>query len=219
MTEQETIGDWAGRVPTPNDDEALQAETDHDLARKHRQLINFGIRSLIQLSGENSRDHGFHDDWPVEGYPTVTTTGLPASDVSQERIDEYKAQLRRAIVEKLDLVHEEVSESLGEVRSGHDPLEIYYSIRIKLDTYADTLSRYEIRTFPEQEYELVDDAFPGGPSKPSLKPEGFLVELADAMIRIADLVYLVGGEKEFIRALNEKHEYNSTRPFKHGRKF
>ena len=48
------------------------------------------------------------------------------------------------------------------------------------------------------------------------KPEGIPIELADVIIRILDYC---GKEKIDIgQALNIKHEYNKTRPYKHGGK-
>lgn len=49
------------------------------------------------------------------------------------------------------------------------------------------------------------------------KPEGVAVELADAVIRIADLCGHLGIDLEAAIAL--KMDYNETRPFKHGKKF
>jgi NTP pyrophosphatase (non-canonical NTP hydrolase) len=49
------------------------------------------------------------------------------------------------------------------------------------------------------------------------KPEGFLVELADAAIRIFDLCGKYNLDLE--AAVNQKHEYNVSRPYKHGKKF
>lgn len=48
------------------------------------------------------------------------------------------------------------------------------------------------------------------------KPEGFGVELADAVIRIADLAGSMGLDLEEI--IRTKHEYNKTRPHRHGGK-
>jgi hypothetical protein len=48
------------------------------------------------------------------------------------------------------------------------------------------------------------------------KPEGLVVELADAVIRIFDLCGALGLDIE--RAIAEKHEYNKGRPFRHGGK-
>ena len=49
------------------------------------------------------------------------------------------------------------------------------------------------------------------------KPEGIVVEAADALIRILDWFGHEGIDIEGI--VREKHEYNKTRPYKHGKKF
>lgn len=163
-----------------------------------------GIAELVHASGANSRDHGFHDDWPAPGYPIVTATGEPAADVPAELVEGHKTDLRRAITEKLALVHEEISEMLGEIRSGRDPLDIYF-----VDTKG--AIGEQGREYSEQQY--------GDGGEPLLKPEGFLVEGADAIIRLADLTFLVDGSDKLIEAREIKHEYNASRPYKHGRKF
>jgi len=48
------------------------------------------------------------------------------------------------------------------------------------------------------------------------KPEGFGVELADAIIRILDLCGYLGIDVGELVQL--KHEYNKSRPFRHGGK-
>ncbi len=48
------------------------------------------------------------------------------------------------------------------------------------------------------------------------KPEGFIVELADVLIRIGDLCGRYGLNLE--EALKVKMEYNDTRPYRHGGK-
>ena len=52
-------------------------------------------------------------------------------------------------------------------------------------------------------------------SNPS-KPEGALIELADAVIRIGDLCGKMGWDLE--RAIMLKTRYNLSRPFRHGGK-
>jgi NTP pyrophosphatase (non-canonical NTP hydrolase) len=48
------------------------------------------------------------------------------------------------------------------------------------------------------------------------KPEGFAVELADAIIRILDLCGYLG--IDLAEALSVKHAYNQSRPWRHGSK-
>lgn len=52
---------------------------------------------------------------------------------------------------------------------------------------------------------------------PKGKPEGFAIELADVFIRLMDLVGR--HEIDLAGAIEEKHAYNSDRPFKHGKQF
>lgn len=48
------------------------------------------------------------------------------------------------------------------------------------------------------------------------KPDGFPIELADCVIRIMDTCEAIGIDLEAMIAL--KHEYNKTRPYRHGGK-
>lgn len=49
------------------------------------------------------------------------------------------------------------------------------------------------------------------------KPEGWATELADAVIRIADLCGYMGIDLDAV--IRDKMRYNATRPYKHGKKF
>ena len=49
------------------------------------------------------------------------------------------------------------------------------------------------------------------------KPEGFGIELADAVIRILNIAE--GVHIDLAEYLELKHTYNTTRPFKHGKQF
>jgi NTP pyrophosphatase (non-canonical NTP hydrolase) len=86
-----------------------------------------------------------------------------------------------AVIEKLCLVHSEVSEAVEEARVTR-PRNL-------------GMARYR----PEDR-----------------KPEGFAVELADAVIRILDLCGALGIDLE--EAIRIKHEFNMTRPQRHGGK-
>lgn len=52
------------------------------------------------------------------------------------------------------------------------------------------------------------------PEKPD-KPEGFPVELADLVIRVADTAEWLG--IDLSKVIQMKHEYNVSRPYKHGK--
>lgn len=160
-------------------------------------MIDDGISQLVLIAGENCRAHGFHEDWPK---PLSTSPSV-------KEVAQFKREQRRTIAEKLALIHGEVSEALEEIRSGRDPLEVYYVDHEGV--LGEKGREYEKQVYcPESEGTV-----------PLLKPEGFLVELADVLIRTADSVYLVNGSREFCDALGVKHEYNLTRPYKHGREF
>lgn len=49
------------------------------------------------------------------------------------------------------------------------------------------------------------------------KPEGFGIELADAVIRTLDIAADSQLDMEYL--MNEKHDFNVTRSYKHGRQF
>ncbi len=91
------------------------------------------------------------------------------------------------IPEKLALVHSEISEALEEIRNGIPPTKTYY--------------RRDVSSTGAISY--------------CEKPEGFGVELADAVIRIADLCGYLGIDLE--ETVHLKHSFNLTRPYKHGK--
>jgi NTP pyrophosphatase (non-canonical NTP hydrolase) len=99
----------------------------------------------------------------------------------------------RSFGEIIALCHSELSEALEEYRNGKT--ETYYSCK-------DVGCHY-----PNSEH-----------CKPCqrAKPEGIPVELADCIIRILDYCGKEGIDIE--EAIRIKHEYNKTRPYKHGGK-
>lgn len=100
--------------------------------------------------------------------------------------------------ELIALCHSELSEALEEYRNGKQPNEIYYSCA-------------EHRSANEggECYLSCENCIAG-------KPEGIPIELADAVIRILDMCEHEG--INLAEAIREKHEFNLTRPYKHGGK-
>lgn len=88
---------------------------------------------------------------------------------------------------KLLLIHSEISEAFEEVRNGKLYDEIYYS-----------------------KHQDV------GVKAPIDKPEGFIIEIADAVIRIFDLCSFLNIDLE--KAIKLKMAYNERRPYRHGGK-
>ena len=99
----------------------------------------------------------------------------------------------RELPEILMLCVSELAEALEEYRAGRP--NIYYNVEGEEILYAtgEACEKYERR-----------------------KPEGVAVELADCMIRILDYCGHAGIDIE--EAIRIKHEYNKTRPYRHGGK-
>lgn len=93
------------------------------------------------------------------------------------------------------LIHSEISEALEEYRNGRPEA---YVIVVDGDPAEVPRIETDILKFGER------------------KPEGIAVELADAVIRILDFTASEGIDIESL--ILAKHEYNKTRPYRHGGK-
>lgn len=108
----------------------------------------------------------------------------------------------RTFGELIALCHSELSEALEEYRNGHQMDECYYvckSCQLGPCELGNSDSRSEYCA-----------------SCPSPKPEGIAIELADVVIRIADMCGLYGIDLE--EAIKDKMAYNESRPMRHGGK-
>ena len=98
-------------------------------------------------------------------------------------------------LESFALIHSEVSEAVEEVRKGNPPV-------------------YQILLKPSGDTQMIEPGHALWHEK--AKPEGELIELADAVIRImhycGKMGYDLGG------AIEMKVKYNATRPYRHGNK-
>lgn len=144
------------------------------------------IDELVERSHGLAKEKGWYELWH-DGSAKVTAINIP---------------------EKLALIHSEVSEALEEFRK--------HGVRMRCvrcngvgtggeDDSADGCLRCEGTGF------LEIYTYDGGP-----KPEGFVVELADVMIRIGDLCGALG--LDLAKAIETKHDFNATRSFRHGGK-
>lgn len=109
------------------------------------------------------------------------------------------------------LIHSELSEALEEARAGRPVL--YFPCNaggVCVDDRGEPGVTCGSRARTAKDPELYCSA-------KSKKPEGVAVELADAVIRIADLCGHL--EIDLEAAITLKMEYNETRPFKHGKQF
>ena len=104
------------------------------------------------------------------------------------------------------LIHSELSEALEEEREGR-PL-VWYKCN-----EAEGVSACA----PQDETDCLMYGKETLCKYRSRKPEGVAVELADAVIRIADLCGHLGIDLD--AAIREKMAYNEGRPYKHGKKF
>lgn len=111
---------------------------------------------------------------------------------------------RRSFGELIALCHSELSEALEEHRDGLEPSDTYYECNKcscgPCNTRNDTNKHQMGVTY-------CLDAW---------KPCGIPSELADVVIRIADMCGMYGIDLE--AAIAEKMAFNKTRPFKHGGK-
>lgn len=108
-------------------------------------------------------------------------------------------EVERSFPEIIALCHSELSEALEAYRRGMLPREIFYDFERCADHYKECA---ECRATK--------------PNCHRAKMEGVPVELADCILRILDYCGRVGIDIEAV--VKAKHEYNKTRPYKHGGK-
>lgn len=100
------------------------------------------------------------------------------------------------IHKKLLLAVSEICEAQEELRDGNEAVKIYYEGMQELPYTAEA----SLDSFPE-----------------NVKPLGFSVEIADAIIRLLDICAAFNIDIQAVVEL--KLAYNRTRPEKHGRQF
>lgn len=114
----------------------------------------------------------------------------------------------RSFGEIIALIHSELSEALEEYRNGHWPTEVY--------SVCDTCGEHLELNHLENGMAFWSGEYGSECCTKTNKPEGIPAELADAVIRILD--YCGKENIDIEEAIRIKHEYNKTRPYKHGGK-
>jgi NTP pyrophosphatase (non-canonical NTP hydrolase) len=114
----------------------------------------------------------------------------------------------RSFGDIIALCHSELSEALEEYRNGR-PL-LYFPC----NAGGVCCEEAKIANCASKPYNPDDPQAPC--SAQSKKPEGIAIELADCIIRILDYCGHAGIDIE--EAIRIKHEYNKTRPYRHGGK-
>lgn len=112
--------------------------------------------------------------------------------------------------DRIALIHSEASEALEAFRDLDN--DSYDAIRVPI--YLNQESGYMTRDSGHYSHALVDHDRPD--DWVLHKPEGVCAELADIVIRVADLCGLYGIDLE--KAIKEKLSFNKTRPYRHGGK-
>jgi hypothetical protein len=110
-----------------------------------------------------------------------------------------------SVGEEICLMHSELSEALEEYRAARTPSEIYYEKKIVLGNGAEGIAVTMARSYPNSNGQEILN-----------KPCGIPAEMADVLIRIFHFCGKYGIDLDKI--VQEKMDYNDTRPYKHGGK-
>lgn len=125
-----------------------------------------------------------------------------AKEIHQNAVEHGWWDEERRFGEIVSLFHAELSEALEEYRDGHPMVWYRCPEQPNQGPHGCDLCPYEL-----EECDVRGD---------QMKPEGIAVELIDCIIRILD--YLGKEQVDVDKLLRVKHEYNKTRPYRHGGK-
>ncbi|MDR1631224.1 MAG: hypothetical protein LBS36_13585 [Oscillospiraceae bacterium] len=120
----------------------------------------------------------------------MTNINQLAKEIHENAVEKGWWEEEPSFAEIIALCHSELSEALEEYRDGNPNL------------YCKT--------------QKTEDCICDCESCDVVKPEGIAVELADCVIRILDWCGKEGIDMNAI--INTKHQYNKTRPYRHGGK-
>lgn len=133
-----------------------------------------------------------------------------AKEIHENAVEHGWWDEERSFPEIVALCHSELSEALEEYRSGRPNL--YFPCNaggLCVDDRSDESVSCGSRIYNPDDPEAPCSAR-------SKKPEGIAVEMADCIIRILDWCGKEGIDID--RIISMKHEYNKSRPYRHGGK-
>lgn len=199
----------SGRFPIAKDpvrEEALRAlrsKTEQEFLGNIEPIQGHDMERIaaidkeVEASWRASENGGWHKSWD---HLSLAVQNGAALEESYPRTAE---DVTNWVVNKLMLVASELTEAQDELRKGKELKEVYYTDEAG-------------NVYEEQVWEVVE----GNPDPvPQYKPEGFLVEVADAVIRLEDLVGIVTeGAPSFGKIKLDKIQFNGTRGVMHGGK-
>lgn len=178
------------------------------------------------------------NEWATHVHQLAIEKGWWERQVKEGKVD--PELVKEKVPEKLNLIHDEVSEGSGEARQ--DRWDTYWMLRDGRITLG------EIKKYVDDAWEgdgnaqveimrLIHQAGMDAKALPApistmdrsvfftllvhhinlrYKPEGFGIEVIDGIIRSLDLLEALGYNTEALIAM--KHTYNKTRPHRHGNK-
>lgn len=138
---------------------------------------------------------------------TERTTSLNelAKEIHRNAVDHGWWDDERTFGDIIALCHSELSEALEEYRAGRP--RVWFAC-----TEGETPSICE----PADEFDCLMHGKEESCKYKSAKPEGIAIEMIDCLIRILDWCGRHDIDVDALLAM--KHEYNKTRPYKHGGK-
>jgi hypothetical protein len=159
------------------------------------------ISAVMKDVHQNARDKGW---WKALEREDGTLRALTADEV----------------LAKCMLVVSEMSEAVEEARApDFDPKLVYYHGAGTHGNVTEPLmAKIPYEQWKERRYYHTEVEMRGKEAADKLqpKPEGFGIEIADAVIRCFDLADAMG--IDLAAAIKLKHEYNKSRPMRHGGK-
>ena len=155
-------------------------------------MVRMGLNRLRNECGRRAEANGWHQRWE----------NLQAEGYREDRVDH--------LVAKTALIGNEVAEAIEELRDGHGPDEVYYTIN-------------GVRVFPVTDgsgasWTTDQRGTDNGTTWTGIqaKPEGYPTELADVIIRALDMAAMLNIDIDAI--VWQKLAYNAPRGQMHGGK-